>query len=414
MAAAKGEEDFFADCENEQQESNNQLNSGALFSGDSESSSKPAVAKVLYFIDELLSAFSVAIVQDWEEVPLLITSHHLQITSEERIGDFGAPNVDCLDAKPTTTSFTPGDAPVKSTIGVRKIQPKRAGMGARKVGGMGATKVANFAELEQRANMADQVKPAQAAEIEKKLTPMEEEEVVSSMRLAYQDLSLKNKKEEERVKHSDPTKAKQMERLGMGINSKRSNVSHSAMSDMSTITQESAPKSSGSSSSAYKSSYNDDYFATSSSTSAFDNFMSGAGGRDSPSSDKEERFDDAKMMGFDTLEPIDDQSSKVQGMFAASSNRWNDTPATSSSASAATSRNNQRVTPGGTKYTTYDDDGEAQNKFANAKSISSEQFFGNSSSGGNGGNESSNRFQGSTSISSDQYFNKQPTSSRSE
>lgn len=329
-----------------------------------------------------------------------------QISPEERVGDSGAPNVDCLDAKPTAPS---GDTAVKSTIGVRKIQPKRAGLGgARKLGGLGATKVANFAELEQRANMADQVKPSQAAEIEKKLTPMEQEEAMTSVRLAYQEMSLKNKREEERVKHKDPSKAKQMERLGMGMHTGRSNVSHSAMADMEIITQDSVPKSS---SSAYKSSYNDDYFSTSSATSAFDNFMSGGG--DSPPQEKEERFDDAKMMGFDTLEPIDDQQGKVQGMFSASADRWNDSPS-AAAASSATSRN-QRVTPGGTKYTTYDDEaGEAQKKFANAKGISSDQFFGNASNSSGGGNEmGSNRFQGSTSISSDQYFNKQPTSSGS-
>lgn len=285
------------------------------------------------------------------------------------------------------------------------------GMGARKVGGLGATKVANFAELEQRANMADQVKPTQAAaDSEKPLTLLEQEEAMTSVRLAYQDLSMKNKKEEERVKHTDPTKARQMERLGMGINTKRSNVSHSALSDMETITQENAPKSSSSSnnnSSAYKSDfgrgggYNDDYFGASSATNAFENFLSG--GRDSPV-DTEERYDDAKMMGFDTLEPIDSQQSKVQGMFSASASRWNDTPQQSTG-----SRTTARTTPGGTKYTTYEDDGEAQKKFANAKAISSEQFFGNASSGA--ASESSNRFQGSTSISSDQYFNKQPTAS---
>lgn len=294
---------------------------------------------------------------------------------------------------------------------MRKIQPKRGGLGARKLGGLGATKVANFAELEQRANLADQVKPAMSAEPEKKLTAMEEEEAITSVRLAYQDLSMKNKKEEERVKSTDPTKAKQMERLGMGINTKRSNVSHSAMSDMAIITQESAPKTNSGSSSSRggdggyggRSTYSDDYFATS--TSAFENFLSG---RDSSPEEKEERYEDAKSMGFDTLEPIDDQQAKVQGMFSASSNRWNDTPSQTSTS--------QRVTPGGTKWTPVEDDGQAQKKFANAKGISSDQFFGGAASGGGGGNEmSTNRFQGSTSISSDQYFNKQPTgSSRSE
>lgn len=64
----------------------------------------------------------------------------------------GAPSVDFLN-------FT-GDQPteVKSSIGVRKIQSKR-NAAAKKAGGLGATKVkTNFADLEQRANLADQQK----------------------------------------------------------------------------------------------------------------------------------------------------------------------------------------------------------------------------------------------------------------
>lgn len=48
----------------------------------------------------------------------------------------------------------------------------------------------------------------------------EEDEVntIASVRLAYQDLSIKAKKEEDKMKNVDPQKAKQMERLGMGFN----------------------------------------------------------------------------------------------------------------------------------------------------------------------------------------------------
>lgn len=38
-----------------------------------------------------------------------------------------------------------------------------------------------------------------------------------SMRLAYQDLSKQQKQREEQLKHLDPKKAQQVERLGMGI-----------------------------------------------------------------------------------------------------------------------------------------------------------------------------------------------------
>ncbi len=37
------------------------------------------------------------------------------------------------------------------------------------------------------------------------------------MRLAYQDLSVQEKKQNEKLKHMDPKKAQQAERLGMGL-----------------------------------------------------------------------------------------------------------------------------------------------------------------------------------------------------
>lgn len=89
-------------------------------------------------------------------------------------------------------------------------------MGARK-GGLGATKVkTNFAEIEQRANLANQCKEAPVVS-DKPQTAEEERESVASMRLAYKDLSLQKTREEEKLKSVDPAKAKQMERLGMGF-----------------------------------------------------------------------------------------------------------------------------------------------------------------------------------------------------
>lgn len=40
------------------------------------------------------------------------------------------------------------------------------------------------------------------------------------MRLAYQDLSLQQKREEDKLKQIDPKKAEQIERLGMGFNTR--------------------------------------------------------------------------------------------------------------------------------------------------------------------------------------------------
>lgn len=53
---------------------------------------------------------------------------------------------------------------------------------------------------------------------DKKLSEEDEANAIASVRLAYQDLSLKVKKEEEKLKNLDPAKARQMERLGMGYN----------------------------------------------------------------------------------------------------------------------------------------------------------------------------------------------------
>lgn len=87
------------------------------------------------------------------------------------------------------------------------------------------------------------------------------------MRLAYEDLSLRQKKEEDKMKASDPQKAKQIERLGMGFGHRSwvflspeniwvydqnvsvlmicrfyRGISHSALSEMKTIHQENASR----------------------------------------------------------------------------------------------------------------------------------------------------------------------------
>lgn len=180
--------------------------------------------------------------------------------------------------------------PPKSTIGVRKIQPKKAG---QKRGGMGATKVkTNFAELEQRANLASQFNESVTSD--KKLTAEEEADVVQSVRLAYQDLSLKAQKEEEKLKVTNPNKARQMERLGMGFaNASRNANSHSVMSDMQTISQETSSKYvTAKPSYADRDTDRDRDFFDDYSTSMYSN------GR------KDDMLEMASALGFETIEPI--------------------------------------------------------------------------------------------------------------
>merc|ERR1740137_267814 len=57
------------------------------------------------------------------------------------------------------------------------------------------------------------------------------------MRLAYQELSLDQKKTEDKIRTVDPLKANQVERLGMGV-AKKGGFSHSAITEISTIDQE--------------------------------------------------------------------------------------------------------------------------------------------------------------------------------
>uniref|UniRef100_T1PL84 Putative GTPase activating protein for Arf n=1 Tax=Musca domestica TaxID=7370 RepID=T1PL84_MUSDO len=316
----------------------------------------------------------------------------------------GAPSVDLLNSMVNTpTTVTP-------SIGVRKIQPKKGGLGARKVGGLGATKVkTNFAEIEQRANMANQLKESPIVP-DKPLTAEEEIESVASMRLAYQDLSLKKSQEEARLKNIDPIKAKQMERLGMGFNLKGSaDISHSVLSDMETIQQAPAPKSSSSVTSSNLSSkmsaFDNDSFFNDYSTSMY----SGNGSGFSSSSATSNKIDkqELEMMGFETIEPIGSTHSNITSMFSGGVGHDGENkskPATTSSSSSSSNYGNSyaRKNQQSVSKQSYDDN-SAQKKFGSAKGFGSDQFF---NDGQSREDVSSNlsRFQGSSSISSADYF----------
>lgn len=276
---------------------------------------------------------------------------------------------------------------------MRKIQPKKTNLGAKK--GLGATKVkTNFADIEQRANLANQHKDPIV--VDKKLTEDEEAEAITSVRLAYQDLSLKKSKEEERMKFLDPNKAKQMERLGMASHV-RGGVSHSIMTDMQTINQDQAPVKTNSK--------NYDRDNNNSNNDMFDDYSTSMYSSNSNSSNKQD-FRDAMLMGF---EPIDSKQN-VYTMFSSSTSEkeFNSNKSSSSSvdkqpsssSSSKTSRDMKVISK--SPSNSYDSE-SIQKKFAGAKGISSDQFFSNDSSAEKSSNLS--KFQGSTSISSADYFN---------
>ncbi|RXM30174.1 Protein kinase C and casein kinase substrate in neurons 2 protein [Acipenser ruthenus] len=118
----------------------------------------------------------------------------------------------------------------------KKSVPAKKSLGAKK-GGLGAQKVScqTFSEIEKQAQTVDKIREQEQNTTKK----MEKEEtVVTSLRLAYQDLEIQRKKDDEKMKNFQGKKKEQAERLGMGFSS-RSGVSHSVLSDMHTIKQES-------------------------------------------------------------------------------------------------------------------------------------------------------------------------------
>lgn len=92
-----------------------------------------------------------------------------------------------------------------------------------KKGGLGATRVkTNFAEIEKQATLAEESRLRVQEETAKALalTEKEKEQQEVAIRLAYKDLSLQQQQKEEQLKKSDPKKAEQLERLGMGLNAR--------------------------------------------------------------------------------------------------------------------------------------------------------------------------------------------------
>merc|ERR1719348_1732226 len=275
----------------------------------------------------------------------------------------------------------------KSTIGARKPAAKKTGLGAKK--GLGAQKVTkDFADIEREAEMADNILVARKEEAKRAEAKTAEEEAASiaSMRLAYQDLGLQQKKKEQALSKMDPKKAEQMERLGMGFGAGSgfgAEKSHSLISDMGIIKQEEPAN------------------------SRKPQFQS---------STKDKFFDD-----FEVVENDNDDNS----WGGSSASKLDTICAPSNSNKSAWEQDlNENVSKSASKSSSWDNDFdskpkktttpissgpaggvEAVSKFGNAKSISSDMFFGGESASDRDANL--NRFQGSNSISSDMYFNRE-------
>lgn len=302
-------------------------------------------------------------------------------------------------AHPTSTNEVTGapcvekafSEPLKtSSLGAKKIQHKKSGLGGKKLGkGLGAQKVkTNFAEIEKEAELADQLK----IEITQKQSSLaaatsiaqENEDSIEniSLRLAYQDISKQQKREEEKLKQHNPKKLEQMERLGMGFApiSRSGGVSHSVLNDSQDIQQE-VPTNQKESKFGKSFSKNnkssdllDDWTLYNEGSSSEDDYY----GRSKTSSVSN------NSLGLSSVsKSSQDYSSKKSS---------STTPATSTRSTFVS--NTPPVSSGST---------ECQKKFGSAKSISSSQYFGDSNNGSNTQSDLS-RFEGSSSISSADYF----------
>ncbi|XP_069759730.1 ADP-ribosylation factor GTPase-activating protein 2 isoform X2 [Narcine bancroftii] len=181
----------------------------------------------------------------------IFDSTHPELSSEKtQQADNGepehGPNVDCLSVSPkealadtmslVSAGVTPNKEVKSSIITKKKSAATKKMLGAKKVG-LGAQKVTShsFNEIDKQAQAADRMKEQEDLNSRRKIEM--EESVVSSLRLAYQDLEIQRKKEDEKIKRMEGKKKEQAERLGMGFSS-RTGVSHSVLSDMQTIEQE--------------------------------------------------------------------------------------------------------------------------------------------------------------------------------
>jgi len=317
------------------------------------------------------------------EAPPVQLPHKSPVVEEKRPEESGAPDVSIALSGPVAA---PVQAPAKkSTIGGKKPAAKKTGLGARK--GLGAQKATkNFADIEKEAELADNIATARKEETIQ--TAEEKEASMVSLRLAYQDLEVQQKKKDQAMSRMDPKKAQQMERLGMGFGSGTgfgSMKSHSLMSESGVIVQE-EPNSAKRAQ--YQSSTKDTFF---------DDFEV-VEKEDLGWGSSKSRLDDI-CAPSNSNKPAweQDLNENISSLSVSKSSNWDN------DFDSKPKRSAPPVSSGPAASA------DAVNKFGNAKSISSDMFFGGESSSERDANLT--RFQGSNSISSDMYFNRETSGS---
>jgi ADP-ribosylation factor GTPase-activating protein 2/3 len=290
-------------------------------------------------------------------------------------------------------------------------------LGARK--GLGAQKViADFSKMEEEAKRAVQikdeivhVKPAR----DEPVTEEQQAENLKTMNESLEQMGEQINKKKEILRTLDKDKAEQFERLGMGaaLVNQKSNISHSAAfgirgfdkvqsvgrkNDVDSLLNNSSAPSRALSKMAV-----DDFFDVPKKESdfwtSFDDPLAVTGS----SSRKPQVIESIQL-----LEPKRQSSSTSKTLTSsASETRSISTMNQSSSSTRTSGATSSRPSLG------QESDSDTQRKFAGAKSISSDQYFGRSEGRSFENKSNLSRFQGSDAISSDAFFNRETHKPRS-
>ncbi|XP_068611191.1 ADP-ribosylation factor GTPase-activating protein 3-like [Brachionichthys hirsutus] len=287
------------------------------------------------------------------------------------------PSVDMLSTSPKANPELPSLLKKKPAAAKKTLASKKGGLGAQKVSGK------SFTELEKKAQAADKLREKDEA---RNVPP--DQFMAPSLRLACKDLEQQRKMGEKNLKGLEGKKKEQAERLGMGLGI-RSGVSHSVTSDMQVIQQENplGAKTTRGRRFGFKDAADDDDEGsfTSKVSSRFDDHTE--------SSDRSSsRWEDGgEERGWMSLKKNTKPESDVYLISA-----MDDRP--------TARRKPEPVT----------DTGEALSKFGDAKSISSDMYFGKQDKSDYEARTQLERFSGSSSISSADLFDdpkKRPGSS---
>ncbi|XP_055331883.1 ADP-ribosylation factor GTPase-activating protein 3-like [Paramacrobiotus metropolitanus] len=278
-----------------------------------------------------------------------------------------------VEAALNDTAGSEHSSPIgKHTLGTRKTAgPKKGKLGAQKV-------EADFEELEKQAEEAEKRRLESLAARSKFEVSSAEDSSKISARFAYQDVDVDRKKEEERIKKADPKKAEQLERLGMGVGA-RGKISHSILSDMTKIEQERP--------------------------AGRNEFRSYGAVDRQPKEDDWEESGNSRNRDREEFKSFEDYMNRMtvsdRSTASGKSSSYDDDYGKNTSHTSASDSSASRYKKPDTSSAAGDD---AQKKFANAKSISSDMYFGNDKASDWETKSNNSRFDGKSSISSAEYF----------